>query len=523
MAAAGSMTRLTDQQQRAICARGVSVALSAGAGCGKTFVLTERFLSCLDPHGPETGGSLRLDQLTAITFTERAAREMRQRIRAACTRRLLEASEEDVEHWLRTIRELDGARISTIHSFCGSLLRSHAVEARLDPQFRVLDQAQTETLLYELIDGELRELLTSRQEAVLDLIVQFGLDSLREMIRRLLAQRQEIDWAHWRSETAEGLVSRWEDFWRSDTVPRVLAGVSSSPAAAQILSILGQQLPTHEVMRERCMSLLTRLPELPRHPTPAVALAEIRDAARVQGGGGKKAWPSEDVYEAFRDAAERLRKEIDKVKDQLAFDPQAARPAAETALRVLSVAESVAVAFEKQKEQLAALDFNDLLIRARDLLTGPEQGGLRKRLASQTRLLLVDEFQDTDPLQVELVKSLCDGRFADGKLFFVGDYKQSIYRFRGADPHVFRQLREEIPAEGRLPLSLNFRSQPAVLDFINALFCDALGPDYESLQAYRRQVSPMPAVEFLWAVEPSEDHGGAGEADPVGDRNRFRR
>lgn len=426
MAAAGSMTRLTDQQQRAICTRGVSVALSAGAGCGKTFVLTERFLSCLDPRGPEAGGPLRLDQLTAITFTERAAREMRERIRAACTQRLLDAAEEDVEYWLRTIRELDGARISTIHSFCGSLLRSHAVEARLDPQFRVLDQAQTETLLYELIDGELRERLTSRQEAVLDLVVQFGLDNLREMIRRLLAQRQEIDWAQWRSETAEGLVSRWEGFWHSDTVPRVLAGVGSSPAAAQLLGIVREHLPTHEVMRGRCTILLERLADLPRHGDPAAALAAIRDAARVQGGGGKKAWPSEDVYEAFRDAAERLRKEIDKVAGQLAFDPRAAGPAAETALRLLSVADSVARAFEKEKEQLAALDFNDLLIRARELLTGADQGELRRRLAAQTRLLLVDEFQDTDPLQVELVKSLCDGRFTDGRLFFVGDYKQSI-------------------------------------------------------------------------------------------------
>ena len=76
-------------------------------------------------------------------------------------------------------------------------------------------------------------------------------------------------------------------------------------------------------------------------------------------------------------------------------------------------------------------------------------------------------------MQVELVEALCDGRAAGGKLFFVGDYKQSIYRFRGAEPHVFRRLRERDPAGGRLPLSLNFRSQPAVLDFVNALFCEA--------------------------------------------------
>ena len=115
---------------------------------------------------------------------------------------------------------------------------------------------------------------------------------------------------------------------------------------------------------------------------------------------------------------------------------------------------------------------------------------MRKRLAAQTRLLLVDEFQDTDPLQVELVRALCDGRVADGKLFFVGDYKQSIYRFRGADPHVFRRLRDEIPAHGRLPLTLNFRSQPAVIEFVNALFCKEMGPEYEPLEAHRPQLGP---------------------------------
>src|SRR5579862_9111665 len=107
------MAEFTEQQRNAITAS-ASVALAAGAGCGKTFVLTERFLACLDPRRP--GGPLRLDQLTAITFTERAAREMRQRIRSACLERLKAASEEHAGHWLRMLRDLDSARICTIHS-----------------------------------------------------------------------------------------------------------------------------------------------------------------------------------------------------------------------------------------------------------------------------------------------------------------------------------------------------------------------------------------------------------------------
>ncbi|NQT13836.1 MAG: UvrD-helicase domain-containing protein, partial [Planctomycetes bacterium] len=215
------------------------------------------------------------------------------------------------------------------------------------------------------------------------------------------------------------------------------------------------------------------------------------------------------VYEQFRDTAARFRKTIEAAAANVGFDSAAARPAAEAGLRLLSVAQGAAATYEARKQDLAALDFNDLLIRARQLLTAPEDEALRSQLASQIRLLLVDEFQDTDPLQVELVEALCGQALTRGKLFFVGDYKQSIYRFRGADPHVFGRLRGEMPEEGRLPLSLNFRSQPAILHFVNALFHEELGPEYEPLVPHRPQVSPVPAIEFIWAPDelPEERSG----------------
>ena len=178
-------------------------------------------------------------------------------------------------------------------------------------------------------------------------------------------------------------------------------------------------------------------------------------------------------------------------------------PAAEFALQTLELAGELASQYDRKKRELAVLDFNDLLSSARELLVGPERAAVRRQLASQIRLLLVDEFQDTDPLQVEMVKAICDNEHLGGKLFFVGDHKQSIYRFRGARPEVFRDLQDEIPPEGRLPLSMNFRSQPAILEFVNTLFCEELGPNYEPLQPKRLQVSPRPAVELLWACDPA--------------------
>jgi len=529
--AADDARGLTDQQRRAVTARGVSVALSAGAGCGKTFVLTRRFLAQLDPNGPQDdtqpdakddaqpdaaetvsreGDAVsdgdahpRLAGLVAITFTERAAREMRDRIRAACRRRVLEAPDAEVDYWLDLIRELDSARISTIHAFCGTLLRAHAVEAGLDPRFRVLEQAQADTLLFELVDDELRSRLIARDEAVIDLVFEFGLERLREMVATLLGLRHQIDWPPWRDVTSQDLVARWETFSRDVAAPRLLAAITRSDAAQSLLRIAREQCPDHPAMRERCAVLLERLPGLPESTDRAADLAAIGESAKVQGGGGKKAWPSEEVYAEFRDAAKSLREAIKGVQDDAAFDAAAALPAAEAGLRLLAVAEGVHAAYEARKHQLAAMDFNDLLIHAKRLLTAPEHRELRRRLASQIRLLLVDEFQDTDPVQVDLVKALCDPLLTRGKLFFVGDYKQSIYRFRGADPHVFRRLRGEIPPEGRLPLTLNFRSQPAILHFVNALFCEAMGADYEPLAAHRPQVAPEPAIELLWAPDES--------------------
>ncbi len=537
---------LTEQQRRALDARGTSVAVSAGAGCGKTFVLIERFLAELQPDGPHgPGRRSRLGQVVAITFTERAAREMRERIRSACNRRLRECPDDQADYWMELVRELDSARISTIHSFCASLLRAHAVEARLDPQFRVLDGAQAGTLLFELTDDALRDRLADRQETVLTLVARFGLDRLRDMIARLLAVRQEIDWPVWRNESAESLLARWEEFWRCDTLPRLLGRLGTSAAARTVLEIASRRPSDHPKMQDRFAVLLERLPSVAQRGSTSACgfaedvmseLAEIRQAAMVQGAG-KKHWDDEATYERFRDAAATLREEIKGVEKRASFDAAAARPAAEAALQAIGLAAEVAEQYERRKRELAVLDFNDLLIHARRLLVGAEQGGLRKRLAAQIRLLLVDEFQDTDPLQVELVKALCDNEHLRGKLFLVGDYKQSIYRFRGADPRVFGRLREEFPAAGRLPLSLNFRSQPAVLDFVNALFAEELGPEYEPLRAARPQVGPTPAVEFLWAcaapTENSSDNNSTSlpsppsplpsSLDDMGPRERLRR
>jgi ATP-dependent helicase/nuclease subunit A len=504
----------TSQQKTAVETRHVSVSLSAGAGCGKTFVLTERYLSHFDPHAVGALKPEQIGQLVAITFTDRAAREMRDRIRRRCFERLQSASTADAAYWAALLRALDNARISTIHAFCASLLRSRAVEAGLDPQFAVLEQAQADTLLSEAVDDEMRRLVSERDETTLQLAVQFGLDGLRAMLRQFVLESTPQLLDRWLNVSPTELVSVWVEFF-ADLQPKLAAEVAKSDAAQQVLQVLRDHEPSHAVMSERRQSLLRDLTALqqgvPADSSLFAAFESISANARVQGGGSAKVWPTTEAYETFRDAAEELRKLLKGLCGIAAFDPADAQAAAELGTQLLSLAGGVYRIYAQCKTELRVLDFSDLLVRARALLVDGKHADLRQQLGAKITLLLVDEFQDTDPLQVELVEALCGEGLEAGKLFFVGDYKQSIYRFRGADPHVFRTLRERTPADGQQSLSLNFRSQPAILHFVNALFWNDLGAGYEPLRAHRDQVSPTPAVEFLWAAAPSGDRESVDE------------
>ncbi|HTQ39787.1 MAG TPA: UvrD-helicase domain-containing protein [Pirellulales bacterium] len=531
-------TNFTSEQRAAIEARNISVALSAGAGCGKTFVLTERFLADLDPSVSQAPASLRfqpadLHELIAITFTDRAAREMRDRIRQKCYERLQTAPDaKQADYWLGLLRSLDAARVSTIHSFCGALLRTHAVEAGLDPRFTVMEQSQADTLLAELCEDVLREKLSDNTNPLhaplLNLTAHFGLKRLQEMVATLITTNRAAYFEPWLAKSAADVIALWDIFRREVAWPTALAALAQSPPAKTVLEVIRQCSDATGKLRNRLAVLSQLLPMLPASGHPGDDLAAIVENARVQSAGSKKNWSDESLYDRFKDAAEELRKAAKAAAEFTQLDPAAAQADAEAGLQLLRIAHAVQARYAQRKRELAWVDYNDLLVQAHRLLTDPAHQELQQQLASQTRLLLVDECQDTDPLQVELIKALCGPHTHDGKLFFVGDYKQSIYRFRGADPGVFRRLEQETPRTGRLPLTTNFRSQPAILHFVNALFSDVLSAGnahaasavssngkapsssqeaaqpYQPLRAHWPQTTSVPAIEFLWATATEE-------------------
>ncbi len=511
MTTSPSRPRFTEQQSAAIETRGVSIALSAGAGCGKTFVLTQRFLKGLEPGAD----SADLPSLVAITFTDKAAREMRDRIRSACHQRLQQCESDEVEHWLTILRGLDSARVSTIHSFCTSLLRSQAVEAGLDPRFAVLEPALADTLLRNTAKETLHKLLEQDDADANAFVLQFGLERSRELLRSLTAQRFQIDFAKFDSQTPEILAARWHSLWEAEFVPKLIAEFRHDPHTLRTLELLRDNETTHATMRERRTTLLELLePSLPwKFPLPS--LEAIREHARVQGGGTAKNWASADIHEAVKNGLADLREGAKKLAELLPVNAEDLQLAAEFSCRAWRLARRTSEAYQAAKQALGLLDFDDLLLRARDLLR--DQPDVRHRVAAGIRLLLVDEFQDTDPVQAEVVRMLCGEALTRGRLFLVGDAKQSIYRFRRADPGVFSKLREEIPQPGRLPLSVNFRSQPAVLNFVNHLFSFAMGESYEPLSPFEPiQRSPTPTIEFLFATFDAD--GADASPPPSGGR-----
>lgn len=502
---------LTDQQQSILAARDHSVSVSAGAGCGKTFVLTERFLAHVDPTQVEPGA---LDELVAITFTDAAAREMRDRIRRRCFERLQSAATaQEAAAWQRLMRSMDGARISTIHAFCTKLLRTYAVEAGLDPQFEVLDAAAAELLKLETVDDRLRALLLAGEEDVLDLAAKRGLDRLRNDVAALAGPGSAEAIARWRTASPADVVARWRQFYDTEVAPAALDELRQSPALVELRSLCDPTVAKSPRVVARLSAIIGLLDRLASADAAdgAALVAALHAEARVGNMRAKGDWHNLDAYASLQRACVLVRGILEKCALFKPPDFDAAHESAAQGLALLRLVADVSDALDAAKARRRQLEFDDLLARAGRLLSDPAFAVLRDQARHGTRLLMVDEFQDTNPLQVSIIQAFCGDAWRERGLFAVGDFKQSIYRFTGAEPQVSTNLRNELPPRGRLPLTRNFRSQPAITDFVNAIFHDEFD-DYEPLSPARPQSTPTPAVEFLWTPADDDDDSD-GESD----------
>ncbi len=451
------MTALNEQQLAAVEAGG-EVFVSAGAGTGKTAVLVERVVRAVTERG------LDVDSVLVITYTRRAAGELRTRIRAA----LAERGRHDLA------RELDGAWISTIHGFCARLLRAYPLAAGLDPRFRELDEAQGAVLRSEAFGEALAEFCAGDDPQRLELLATYGSDRLRRMLTNvyetLRAAGHELDLA---------VAARPELGDRVDELRVAATSLAGDPDATEA--------------QARATSGLLELLERDLRPDRLMSLGDFK----ARG----------DRAAAYREALAAV--------EQAALDEAAARDGALLQELLTLFAERYAQA----KARESALDFEDLQLEARDLLRS--QPELRERERARFRSILVDEFQDTNRLQTEIVDLL---RTPETELFFVGDEFQSIYGFRHADVEVFRERREAV--EQPLSLTLNYRSRPEVLAAVNELFGSHFGGEFQELAAAAEFPDPVfgHPVELLVTDKESYKDSGVhwrrGEARAVARRVR---
>ncbi len=434
---------LTDEQLEAVELREGPLLLSANAGSGKTTVMVERFVRAVLCDGVE------LTAILAITFTDKAAAELRSRIRA----RLRECGA------VEAARDLEQGWVSTIHGFCARVLRSHPLDAGLDPRFAVLDEPAAQRLAHEAFADAFAAVLAAGGDPAVDALSRYQAEAdLRDMV---LAAH-----GHLRTRGAR----RPELPPAAPRDPVAAAGALRRAAAALLAALPTPGTRSEQAAAEMLRACLDTLPA--GSPVPAGALAAFKPPGRTTA--------------ALREAAADAYQDAWKEAQRAAFDAEAAEVYAWLRRLVAEFGDRYAAL----KARRSGLDFDDLELAARDLLAA--RPALRARYAERFTHIMVDEFQDTNPLQLELLEML-----ARDNLFAVGDEFQSIYRFRHADVELFRTARAARDTAGRArSLARNYRSGAPLLAVLNVAFAGEVFP-----------------AGFV-PLEPA-DAGGPGEAEPA--------
>jgi ATP-dependent helicase/nuclease subunit A len=444
--------------------------LEAGAGTGKTTLLVDRIEALV------RAGRARLDEIAAVTFTENAATTMKLRLRERLERVRAEAATPALERERASaaLQVLERAQISTIHALCAAVLQERPLESGVLPGFRVADEALVDVLFAEAWDEWLVDRLVGGDDAVLaamdrgiplEGLGRYGeRESLRGLARTLLEQRDlrpivagdEADPRLWREELLA----------RAARAQALVAPVRPGDAlAARLTALCAFAEDSRPLSGEALASHLRKLPAIQKN------------------FGFRPHWPSPEALEEGRRIAEWTKQAGTAWNASL-----------NSALhgRLVATLLGVVAIYERRKAERGMLDFLDLLLKARQAL---ERESVRRHFRERFRFVIIDEFQDTDPLQVSIAQLLAGD--APGSLVVVGDAKQSIYRFRRADVAIFRRIaREASSAPGRavLHLTQNFRSRPAILRFVNRVFGRLIVPSEEIDQPAYEAIDPPPGL-----------------------------
>jgi len=480
---------LSDEQREAAERLDRNVLLFAGAGCGKTATLVERYVNILREGRADVSG------IVAITFTEKAANELKGRVRGRLAELAKGAADEpEREMWRGHLLAMESAEIGTIHSFCMRILREFPVEAGVDPEFELLDDVEAQRLMESAVRDAVFEGVTAGDGEATGLLESFELPALSEMLLGALSEREAVNVFRASAGDAYGDCAKMGDALREKAETLVQAALIeslTSPEFEAHVSVLrGAEGPAEDAVEEKRAAFLAELASWRAvGGDTAIALARMEKAVGELRGGSPKAWGKDlarvkEALKGVRDIVAKARELVDVVT----LEDWSAR--ARDMVEFISLHDAVAAAYAQAKRRESALDFDDLLIRARDLIR--DRKGIAQTLAKRCRFILVDEFQDTDHVQEELISALAEN---GSNLFVVGDPEQSIYSFRGAEVEVFSKVREDYAASQKgvsMSLTGNYRSRAHIVSFVNALFAGAM-PAGSGQPEWRTSHQPLAA------------------------------
>jgi ATP-dependent helicase/nuclease subunit A len=470
------MMDFTSEQKIAIFTDDKNLIVVAGAGSGKTRVLVERYLYLL-----ESNPTWPLNALVAITFTREAAFEMRDRLRQSLERKVQNPENAaNRQRWSELLGQMDSARIDTIHGLCATILRANAAEARVDPRFDVLEPTDSASLLADVIDAELYRLSHEDVHNLASLFTEYDSRDIREVLadaELLSAELGEIP------RDAAALFQEWQGEWQEDYL-----------AAVQRISKRIDGLLSHVSAPNAGDKLADIFYLIEAHwedficPDVAVSLRAanmMRMNIKVNVGSVSN-WGDKDSLVIAKAILKEVRDlHLDPLLNHYGLAPSVLdKRAAELLVLWYELLSRIQSAYKAAKAEQGFLDFNDLEDLTANLLRNhPDVRG--RYQAKEFKRLLVDEFQDTNQQQWDIVRHLASLE-DDVAMFLVGDPKQSIYAFRGADVSVFASVQAEIanhPKGLKTPLQQSFRSHAPLIKAFNSLFEHILTQDEDSVVA----------------------------------------
>ncbi|MEO8875934.1 MAG: UvrD-helicase domain-containing protein, partial [Polyangiaceae bacterium] len=494
-----------------------TLVVEAAAGTGKTTALVGRIMALL------ASGKGKLSTIVAVTFTEKAAGEMKLRLRTEIEKaRDASPPPEILARLDGALAELEAAHIGTIHGFCSDLLRDRPVEARVDPLFEMIAEDEQWRLLEECFEPWFEQALRSPSG-----------DSRFEGVRRLLRRRSRrrnvsgprellrratIDLVEWRHFSGEW---RRDPFDRKSSIDHVVAQIALFFRHGEHAA---EKEKHEDWLAKSVMEIVRWHGELVRREAVHGARdydgleAELRTLERERFWN----WKGRGKFFSPGVSRDDVLNERTALKEVLSVTLQKAD--ADLAVCLHRELTPLAEAYEDLKRRVGRLDFLDLLLRVRDMLHSDAE--IRLQLQERFSHLLVDEFQDTDPLQAEILLLLAasDPNEQDfsrvlphpGKLFVVGDPKQSIYRFRRADVTLYEAIKKQLLKSGGelVHLTTSFRSVPSIQQAVNAAFSlvmrgsdDGSQASYVALTPFREEPKGRPTVVALPVPRPYAHYG----------------